>query len=386
MKIGIVGGALQGMEAVLLSKKAGFETIVIDRKPAAPAASLADHFILCDVVKDPARAKTVFSDCDLVIPACEELDALTVLDKIVPETGKPLLFDLHSYNISCSKEKSNQIMKDAGVPLPLPWPECGYPIIVKPSCQSGSIGVSEVNNEEERLKALEIVKDLNDVPIQQEFVFGKSVSIEVIGDGKKSRSFVTTEVILDRNYDCKRVECNPDILGAEDEEAFRKIGTDVADTIGLKALMDVEAIMTKNGLRVLEIDARIPSQTPLAVAAATGINILEELAFTALGKETGKKNEGNCSAYEHYLIKDGSMISCGEKEFGHVSRPYLSKGLFGAGEIICDYAPGKTEWRATVISSGKDRAEVLEKRKDFIYNVMSQCELDEYVDRAPKVV
>lgn len=386
MKIAIVGGALQGTEAVLLSKRAGIDMVVLDRKPHVPAATLTDEFILCDVTKDPAKAKKVFSDCDVVIPACEELDALRVLDKIVPETGKPLLFDMHSYEISCSKERSNEIMAKVGVPLPKPWPECGFPIIVKPSCQSGSVGVSEVENEEERLKALEIVKKLNDVPIQQEFVFGRSMSIEVVGNGEKSRSFVTTEVILDSNYDCKRVECCPNIMSKEDEAEFRKIGTDIADEIGLNALMDVEAILTKKGLRVLEIDARIPSQTPMAVEAATGLNILEELAYTALGKTTGKKNSGGCSAYEHYVVRDGNLITCGEKEFGHVSAPYISEGLFGADQVITDYAPGKSEWRATVVNGGRTNAEVLEKRKDFIRRAMSECDLDEYIDRAPKVV
>lgn len=37
MRLCIVGGALQGMEAVFLASKAGYETVVIDRRPDAPA-------------------------------------------------------------------------------------------------------------------------------------------------------------------------------------------------------------------------------------------------------------------------------------------------------------------------------------------------------------
>jgi len=386
MKIGIVGGALQGMEAVFLSKKAGFETVVLDRKGSAPASSLADEFVLCDILKDPKNAMKAFSDCDVVLPAFEELDGLHLLNRIVPETGKPFLFDMHSYEISCSKKRSNEIMSELGVPIPKPWPECGYPIIVKPSSQSGSIGVSVANNEEERQRGLKIVEKLNDIPIQQEFVSGKSVSIEVVGNGSSSKAFVTTEVVLDYNYDCKMVVCEPDILNKKDNEIFDKIGTDIADSIGLKALMDVEAIYTKKGLRVLEIDARIPSQTPAAIQAATGINILEELVYSALGKDTGRKSSGGCSVYEHYVIRDGNLMTCGEKEFGHVSRPYISERMFGADEVISDYMPGKDEWRATVINHGKDKAEVLRKRKAFINGAMSECGLDEYIDRSPEML
>ncbi len=132
--------------------------MVLDRKGSAPASSLADEFVLCDILKDPKNAMKVFSDCDVVLPAFEELDGLHLLNKIVPETGKPFLFDMHSYEISCSKKRSNEIMSELGVPIPKPWPECGYPIIVKPSSQSGSIGVSVANNEEERQKGLKIVE------------------------------------------------------------------------------------------------------------------------------------------------------------------------------------------------------------------------------------
>lgn len=370
---------------MFLSRKAGFETVVVDRKDTAPAASLGDVFIQCDL-KDEKAVKAAFADCDVVIPACEELDALHSLNNIIPEMGIPFLFDMHSYEISCSKERSNEIMASVDTPLPQPWPECGFPIIVKPSSQSGSIGVNAVWNEDERIRALKIVDKLGDIPIQQEFVSGKSVSIEVIGDGSSSRSFITTEVVLDRNYDCKQVVCEPNILSTEKETLFGKIGRDVADSIGLKALMDVEAIDTEKGLRVLEIDARIPSQTPAAIQAATGINLLEELVFTALSKETGRKSSGGCSVYEHYLIRDGNLITCGEKEFGHVSKPYFDTRFFGADEVITDYMPEKSEWRATVINSGKTHAEVLEKRKTFIREVMSSCELDEYIDRSPDVI
>ena len=386
MRIGIIGGALQGMESVYLSKKAGYETLVLDRKPHAPATFLSDHHEVVDVVKETERTKKILSDCDVVIPACEELDALMSLDSIMSETEIPFLFDMGSYLLSCSKERSNNVMGKIGVPIPAPWPECGFPAIVKPSSQSGSIGVSAVNNEVEMEKALNTISKLDDVPIVQEFVSGKSVSIEVIGNGRHSRSYVTTEVVLDDNYDCKMVFCGPSILPKEDEALFMDIGENIANKIGLKALMDVEAILTKKGLRVLEIDARIPSQTPAAVHAATGINLMEELVASALGKRTGTINKGHCSVYEHYVVENDNLITCGEKVFGHVKAPRIEERFFGADEAITDHHPGEHTWRATVINSGRTPSEVLEKRKKFIQNVMNECNLDEYIDRSPGMI
>jgi pyrrolysine biosynthesis protein PylC len=326
----------------------------------------------------------VFSGCDAVIPACEELDLLECLDSM--KMDAPLLFDLKSYHTSCSKNRSNEIMASVGVPLPQPWPECGFPAIVKPSSQSGSIGVSVAMNEDDMKKGLEFIEKIGDEPVIQEFVHGKSVSIEVIGDGKKAKSYVTTEVCLDSNYDCKMVRCNPNILSAEDDALFGKIGKDVAEAMGLAALMDVEAILTPKGLRVLEIDARIPSQTPAAIEAATGINLLEELATTAMGKPANRKAEEGSAIYRHVVFKDGVLRSSGEKEFGHVSSPRFAPGLFGCENSITDYEPGKKEWRATLISRGRTEAEADAKAQGCIDRILDECSIDEFIDGTPEMV
>ena len=386
MRLAVVGGALQGMEAVYLASKAGIETTVLDRKGTAPALSICDDPVVLDPTKDPEGARRIFEDCDAVIPACEELDLLHCLDGMLKGMDVPLLFDMHSYEISCSKNRSNEIMASVGVPLPGKWPECGFPVIVKPSSQSGSIGVSVAFNQDDVDRGLETVRGLNDEPVIQEFVHGKSVSIEVIGNGRTARSYVTTEVVLDTNYDCKMVRCNPDIMSKEDDDLFAKIGKDVAENMGLSALMDVEAILTPKGLRVLEIDARIPSQTPAAIQAATGVNLLEELMFTALGKETGRVRAEGSSVYRHVVMKDGVLRACGEKEFGHVREPRMVSGLFGADDVITDYEPGKSEWRATLITHRPTEEEVDRRCASSIERILDECSVETFIDGSPEVI
>ena len=386
MRIAIVGGALQGMEAVLLAKATGYETVVLDKKEKAPAMSLCDQPVNLDPVKDPEEALRVFQSCDAVIPACEEMDLLRTLDSMKDRMGVPLLFDLASYNISSSKNKSNEVMASVGVPLPQPWPDCGFPAIVKPVSQSGSIGVTVAHNKDDMDRGLEFIKSINDEPVIQEFVHGKSVSIEVIGNGSTAKSYVTTEVCLDSNYDCKMVRCNPNIMSKDDCDLFAKIGKDVAEAIGLKALMDVEAILTPQGLRVLEIDARIPSQTPAAIEAATGVNLLEELVTTALGKPRDRQPTDGCSIYRHVYLKDGKLRSSGEKEFGHVKGPRFAPGLFGSDNAITDYAPGKDEWHATLISKGRTEEEADERAASCIQKILDECSIDEFLDGTPEMI
>lgn len=386
MMIGIVGGILQGMEAVYLCRHAGYRSMVIDRNPKAPALSLADRPEVCDVITDLEHARELFSQCDAVLPAVEDLEVLEHLSKVVPECGVPLLFDIGAYRISCSKERSNEIMSELGIPLPQPWPECGFPIIVKPSSQSGSVGVSTARNEDQRQRALKIVEKLNDVPVQQEFVSGKSVSIEVIGNGRDARSYVTTEVVLDRNYDCKQVVCEDCILPSGDEEIFHEIGEKVGRAIGLNGLMDVEAVFTKKGLRVLEIDARIPSQTPACICAATGVNLLEELVCSRLGLEPKSARHTGCAIYEHYIVRGDQLCTCGEKEFSHVEQPCYIEDFWGADEVVTDFRSGSYEWRCTAIFTGETYQDALWKKKQFIRNTMDNCGLEEYIDSEPEMI
>ena len=386
MRLCIVGGALQGMEAAFLGKKAGFETVVIDRKPTAPALSICDEPHVLNPLEDPEEAGKVFESCDAVIPACEELDLLRHLDSELSGSSVEFLFDLESYGTSCSKRRSNEVMASVGVPLPQPWPECGFPVIVKPSSQSGSIGVSVAFSQEDIDRGLETIRRLGDVPVIQEFVHGRSMSIEVIGDGERARSFVTTEVVLDHNYDCKMVRCFPGLLSDEEEELFGRIGRDVAEAIGLKALMDVEAIDTPKGLRVLEIDARIPSQTPAAIWTGTGINLLEELVASRTGKETGRTGSGRSGIYWHLYQKDGVLRTNGEKEFGHVLEPRMEQGLFGSDDSISDYEPGSRDWHGTFMVSGDTPEEAEARRESVINRIIEECGVDTYIDGTPDVI
>lgn len=385
VRIAIVGGALQGMECVLLCRKAGYSSVLIDRRADAPASSLADMSFVIDPVREPDSAVGVIEGCDAVIPACEEMDLLDSLVTIANRCGVPLLFDPRSYKISCSKLESNKVMAESGVPIPQPWPECGFPVIVKPSSQSGSIGVTYAEDRKTMNAGLERIAELGDSPVIQEFVSGKSVSVEVVGNGREYVPYVTTEVILDRNYDCKRVVCDKDILSPSDNKKFRDIGRRIASSIGLGALMDVEAVLTKKGLRVLEIDARVPSQTPAAIEAATGVNILERLYSSAVGKDFSCRPGEGSSVYCHLHYSNRVLRTCGEKVFSKVRYPSFGK-LFGSDLSISDYAEGSDDWRATMIFTGKDRKSAESAYDSAVERIMDECSVSEYIDESPEAL
>lgn len=384
MKLCIVGGALQGMEAVFLATKAGYETVVIDRRPEAPALSICGEGHVLDPLKTPEKALDIIERCDCVLPACENLDLLSFLDRMLRGSNVQLLFDMDAYLTSQSKLESNRLMEACGVPLPGKWPACGFPVVVKPSSQSGSVGVSVAHSMEEIGKGLDIVKALGDEPVIQEFVHGRSMSIEVIGNGSEAEAFITTEVVLDGGYDCKEVDCFPDILDPEDQRVLEECSERTAESLRLRALMDVEAILTPKGLRFLEIDARIPSQTPAAIWTATRVNLLEKLVESRRGTLPACDPQRRSGIYWHLMLKDGRLLTTGEKEFSHVRNPRMEQGLFGSDDSISDYAPGRREWHGTFMVSADTPDEARNRRLSVIQAIMKETGATEFVDLSPK--
>lgn len=386
MKLGIVGGLLQGMEAVYLAKKAGYETLVIDRSEKAPAVSMADSSEILDIELEKSKARKIFSDCDAIIPANENIKTLVSINEIAKEVDADLLFDLNAYNISSSKILSNNLMNDLKIPIPKPWPECGFPVIVKPSGQSGSIGVRKAYNAEEVDSAVNVIQEMGDEEVIQEFADGPNISIEVIGDGSCAKSMVLTEVILDDRYDCKMVRCPVQNIDSESLELFSKYGESMAEALNLKGIMDVEAIYSKKGLKVLEIDARIPSQTPAAIVNATGVNLIKHLVEAVKGNLSGPQPADGSAIYEHLIFENGTLRSCGEKVFAGVENPRIEYGLFGSSEMITDYEPGKDLWHATMITKGKTPDDVWNRRQNCIECILKENNIKKYLDPEPEVM
>ena len=162
MCVAIIGGNLQGVEATYLAKKAGWDVLLIDRNSQAPASLLCDHFLPLTITTE-TDPHEILKDVELIIPAIENNSVLDILQAWSMDTGIPMAFDREAYAVSSSKKTSNQMFQDLGLSTPDPWPQCGFPMVVKPDGESGSHGVKVIHNQEEltllhdgQLKVLEI--------------------------------------------------------------------------------------------------------------------------------------------------------------------------------------------------------------------------------------
>ena len=368
MKILIVGGKLQGVEAAYLARKAGWSSILVDKNDQAPAAKLCDKFLCTDATNEELMIQ-LFRKVDLVIPAMENRAVLEKLLAYKETTGTPLVYDPKAYEIASSKIKSDRIFRTKKIPAPRHYPSCHYPVIVKPSNRSGSEGVVKINSR----KALEEKAEyLNGAYVIQEYLDGRSYSVEVVGNGWEYNILQVTEIIIDDDYDCKRVVA-PAAISRNLENELCIIAKQIAEILRIKGIFDIEVILHKGQFKVLEIDARLPSQTPIAVYHSTGINMLELMAEAEMKvvKKVEVISQRVC-LYQQIAVNAQGCTILGEKIMGTGGPLELIEGFFGADEAITNYDQDKKVWVATIIVTALTEKNAYLKFERVLTNITTQ--------------
>lgn len=365
----LIGGKLQGVEAAYLAKKAGLSVILIDKNPMALAQSLCDEFFCFDITKDKSRFISISEKSDYMIPVNENEETIAFLKSVSDEIKCPLLFDFGAYEISSDKSKSKDYFKKIGVPTPADKPD-EPPYFIKPPSESGSVGARIIHSDE----------DLESVPANfliEEYLEGPVISLEVIGNGNGKDFTVVKEtyIHIDDVWDCYQVTPLPS------DETYRKIAFDLANGLNLKGIMDVEAISSQKGWRVLEIDARFPSQTPICVYFSSGVNLLlllieafsnPEFKEKSLLNSTNSKYKDAYCIFEHFQKKDGKLISGGEHliSAGCNFHPFEDSAYDGIEIFEC---AGDNDYLAyTVITYAKTESETMEKREKAMSLILNQ--------------
>lgn len=386
LRVGVVGGRLQGTEVAYLGGAAGYEVVLIDKTPGTPASGLAAESHVFDVLTDPDRARKALSSCDVVIPACENTATLRRLAVTLPGWGVPLAFHLPSFDVTRSKIASDALFAELDVPRPTPWPQCGFPVVLKPSEASGSAGVRMARDEREAAEAREELEAAGHTVVTQQFVHGPSLSLEVARSADGSVvPLVPTLLEFDAAFDCKRVSApvdhQPFLL-----ETLDAVACLLAEHVGLVGLMDVEVMVDDGVPRVIEIDARLPSQTPTVVYHATGLNLVRVLVdvFTTgvLPQRPFEPTRGVC--YQHLHAAFGTLTVLGEHVMAGAGPLTLLHDVYGADEIVTDRAPGSGSWSATMICTGADAAEARARAEEATRRIAAEGGLHLAPDASPE--
>ena len=385
MRVAVIGGKLQGVEACYLARRAGWEVILIDKDPSAPASGLCDVFVCNDVVRQPQELAGIIRDADLIIPALEDPEGLRCLVETAARGKIPLAFDPDVYATTSSKRRSDHLFHRLGLPAPRPWPDCALPVIAKPAESSGSEGVMKIVDQEALDSFLQRNKPDLDQWVIQEYVEGPSYSLEVISLDGECVTLQPTALEMDATFDCKRVLAPVDLPAPLDRE-LRAITSTLARSLKLTGVMDIEVVHHADRLEILEIDARLPSQTPTVVERSTGINMLELLEEVFLDSrlpEVEKTPTQRGVIYEHVRVWGNHLEVSGEHVIGQAGPLRMEEDFFGADMALTDFSGSGRPWVATLIVTGRNRERAWGKRCGVIRTIMEACNLSCYKDPVP---
>ncbi|MEN8246707.1 MAG: 3-methylornithine--L-lysine ligase PylC [Thermodesulfobacteriota bacterium] len=373
MLVAVAGGNLQGVEVAYLARKAGWDVLVVDKNANAPASGMCHWFVQQDLCEDK-HLGALFAKVDFLIPALENDAALASLVRCAHTHDIPFAFDPAAYKISSSKQASDDLFARAGIPIPLGWPHCHPPVIVKPSRASGSEDITIFND---RASAGAFLEQAKGEWVAQAYVEGSTYSLEVMGRNGDYFLPQVTDLHMDEQYDCRAVT-TPSLLPAEQVTKLENISIEIAQLIDLNGLMDVEVVESNGALRVLEIDARFPSQTPTAVYHSTGFNMVAALGDLFMhGQIPAVPDQGKARGvvYEHIHVSGDILEFAGEHIMSSVGRLRRVPDFFEADEAITNYAEGRNDWVATLIITGKDRQKAIEKRSRVLGTIRSEFNL-----------
>lgn len=161
------------------------------------------------------------------------------------------------------------------------WKKFKLPVVVKPSSQGSSVGVSLVRSKSQIQKALNLAFSFGQKVLVEEYLSGTEVTCGVLGN-KNPFALPVVEIIPKKDffdYEAKyqsgmSQEIVPARISQKLTQEVQKTAVKVYKAIGCRGFGRIDMIIKKNQVYVLEINT-IPGLTPYSLlpkeAAAAGI-------------------------------------------------------------------------------------------------------------------
>ncbi len=253
----------------------------------------------------PNRADVVF--IAMHGPFGEDGTVQGLLEMIgIPYTGAGVLASA----IGMDKAMFRKVMASEKIPMgkalllgkkdkeSLIWKTFSPPVVVKPSSQGSSVGVSVVHKKEELGKALVKAFEYGPRVLVEEYLAGTEVSVGVLGN-EDPTALPVVEIVpkneffdYEAKYESGRCdEIVPARISAELTREAQEIAVRVYKAVGCRGFGRIDMIISNGKPFVLEINT-IPGLTPASLlpkeAAAAGISypeLIEKLIALALEKK-----------------------------------------------------------------------------------------------------
>ena len=270
-KIAVIGASYLQLPLVKKAKDLGHEVFCFAWDRDAVCKEIADYFYPISITEK-----------EKILDFCKEI-AIDGICTIASDVAAPTVayvagkmhLNSNTYESACranNKYLMRQALEQAGIPCPkykmitdlsqlsqLEWP---YPLIVKPSDRSGSLGVTKVENYKDLFSAVADAMALSfkgEVMVE-EFIEGREISVEFISyHGKHYPLQITDKVTTEAPYFVELEHHQPADLSHEDFIRVYSLTEKALDTLGLtEGASHSEFRITSDGrIIVMEIGGRM---------------------------------------------------------------------------------------------------------------------------------
>ncbi|MCE5324153.1 D-alanine--D-alanine ligase [bacterium] len=219
----------------------------------------------------------------------------------IPYTGSGVLASA----LAMDKSMAKKVLAIDGVPVPPSidfccingkWDEAaiasgvekmGYPVIVKPSRQGSTIGMTKVISPKELNNAINQAVSYDSQIIVEKFVEGTELTVGVLGNNEPF-ALPVVEIVPAKgfyDYEAKYTpgateEIVPARISAEASAKAQEIALLAHKSLGCRGVSRTDIIMNADGMHVLEVNT-IPGMTPTSLlpqaASAAGISFVRLL-------------------------------------------------------------------------------------------------------------
>ncbi len=298
--IAIIGASYLQLPLVLKCKELGYKSVCFAYLEGALCKDYCDEFYEISILEK-----------ETILKICKEIkiDAiLTIASDIAVPTVNFIANSLNlignsiaSSLVCTNKNKMKDSFKKSGLPIAnyieisesedlINVQELNYPLIVKPSDRSGSLGVTKITEEGNLLQAFEIAHahSFNKTVIIEEFIVGKEISVEAISYKGQHNILAYTDKITSGSPHFVELEHHqPSTITIEMKQSIVELLNKAFNSIGIEnGASHSEFIIDKNNnLFLNEIGARMGGDFigSHLVELSTGFDYLKAVIDVSLG-------------------------------------------------------------------------------------------------------
>lgn len=375
----VIGASILQVPAIQKAKEMNLYVAAADYNPNAVGVPLADKYYNVSTNDEEGvyqAAKDFKADAIMTLAtdmpmralayACERLGLVGLAyDSAVKATDKGEMIKV--FEASDVAHPWYQIVSAGKMPEPGTYT---FPLITKPTDNSGSRGVMLVHNEKELEEALRYSSDngRSGNVIIEEYMQGPEVSVEmIVSYGIPYVLQITDKMTTGEPHFVEMGHSQPSRLQQDTQAAIRDLASRAALSLGIQnGPVHAEIIVTKDGPKMVELGARMGGGciTTHLVPLSTGIDMVGNTIRIALGEEPDLEQKiWKCSAIRHFNVPKGVICEiCGVEE---------ARRINGVQEITFVKHVGDT---VDELRSGTDRVGFVIAQADSVQEAVDICE------------